>query len=259
MDSTPARVPGSVRATSGRATSGHELGILMLDTDFPRPIGDVGHARTWPFPVLYEVIADASPRRAMAETDPALLAPFVAGAQRLARNGVSMITTSCGFLSIFQPDLARSLPVPVLTSALLQVPLAAAQIGSDRTVGILTERPDFLTEAHFRGAGWSSRDISIAVQALMPDALFPRIYGPKLPDEPVPDVDARQLEDEVVGAGRQLVARQPTVAALVLECTNFVPYSQALRHATGLPVFDLYTLVMHSQMTTIGTEFTPTS
>lgn len=264
MDTTQRPVPEHAGATSGcagagRATYGHELGILMLDTTFPRPLGDVGHARTWPFPVLYEVISDASPKRVMTETDPALLDPFVAGAQRLANSGVRMITTSCGFLSVFQQDLARSLPVPVLTSALLQVPLAAAQIGSDRTVGILTERSDFLTEAHFRGAGWSSQDIPIAVQALAPDALFPRIYGPKLPDDPAPHFDARQLENEVVDAGRQLIARQPAVSALVLECTNFVPYSQALRHATGVPVFDLYTLVMHSYLTTIGTKFPPAS
>jgi len=42
---------------------------------------------------------------------------------------------------------------------------------------------------------------------------------------------------------------------LVLECTNFVPFSQAMRRATGLPVLDLYTLVMQMYEATWGHEF----
>ena len=32
------------------------LGILMLNTRFPRPPGDIGNPETWPFPVRYEVV-----------------------------------------------------------------------------------------------------------------------------------------------------------------------------------------------------------
>ncbi len=37
------------------------VGILMLDTRFPRFPGDIGNAATWPFPVLYRAVRDASP------------------------------------------------------------------------------------------------------------------------------------------------------------------------------------------------------
>ena len=36
------------------------LGILMLNTRFPRPPGDIGNPETWPFPVLYQVIEAAT-------------------------------------------------------------------------------------------------------------------------------------------------------------------------------------------------------
>jgi hypothetical protein len=40
----------------------------------------------------------------------------------------------------------------------------------------------------------------------------------------------------------------------VLECTNFVPYSQACARA-GVPVFDLYTLVMWATLGLEGRDF----
>lgn len=81
----------------------------MLDTDFPRIPGDIGHPATFPFSVRYRIVKGASPRRVVKSADPLLLEPFVEAALDLERQGVRMITTSCGFLSIYQRELrARS-------------------------------------------------------------------------------------------------------------------------------------------------------
>jgi len=40
-----------------------ELGILMLDTAFPRILGDVGNEQTWPFPVRIRRVHGATPTR----------------------------------------------------------------------------------------------------------------------------------------------------------------------------------------------------
>jgi hypothetical protein len=45
------------------------------------------------------------------------------------------------------------------------------------------------------------------------------------------------------------------VGAIVLECTNFVPFSRAIREASGLPVFDLYTLVRQTHEALVGPDF----
>src|SRR4051794_10566870 len=120
----------------GRTIYGHALGVLMLDTLFPRIPGDVGNALTWPFPVQYKIIKGATPYRVTdPDPDPELLPPFIEAARELEAEGVGAITTSCGFLAIFHRELAAAVSVPVATSSLLQVPLAARLIRPDQRVG----------------------------------------------------------------------------------------------------------------------------
>jgi hypothetical protein len=230
-----------------RTTYGQAVGILMLDTRCPRLPGDVGNARTWPLPVRYLVVEGAATSRIMGrDPDPTLLQQFTDGARALEAAGVRAITTSCGFLAVYQRELAACVSVPVLTSALLQVPMAARLLRPDQRVGILTERPN-LTEQHFGGCGWSTAEIAVAVQAMPPHAVFPRVYI----DQDAA-ADHATLEHEVVDLAGQLVAEHPDVGAIVLECTNFVPHSDAVRRATGLPVFDLYTLVIQTALASLG-------
>ena len=136
--------------TGGRAFYGTVLGVIMLDTVFPRLPGDVGNASTWPFPVRYKVVEGAKPVRVMGDRpDPDLLQPFVQAARQLEMEGVDIITTSCGFLSQLQRELADSVAVPVVTSSLLQVPFVYSMLASTQKVGILTERSKLLTKDRF--------------------------------------------------------------------------------------------------------------
>jgi hypothetical protein len=238
------------RLVGGRTTDGHDLGVLMLDTVFPRLPGDVGNALTWPFPVRYEVVRGADPPRIMGpDPDPDLLGPFVDAACRLEAEGVALITTSCGFLAIFQRELAAAVSIPVVSSALLQVPLAARLIGPDRKVGILTERPN-LTEGHFAGVGWSAADLDVTIAAMPDDAVFPTVFI-----DGAPEAEAEVLERDLLDLATGLVRDEPDVGALVLECTNFGPWSAAIRRVTGRPVFDLRTAVLQVHLAAIGAPF----
>jgi Asp/Glu/hydantoin racemase len=205
---------------------------------------------TWPFPTHYQIVKDARPNRIMGrDPDPELLAPLLDATRELAAHGVRAITTSCGFLAVFQQELATAVAVPVVTSALLQVPLVSRLIGPERRVAVLTERPH-LTDRHFRAVGWSPTDVPVVVVAMPPNAIFPTVYI----DNNV-SADSSILESELVQLAQSAVDDYPDVGALVLECTNFVPYSQAMRRAVGLPVFDLYTAVMQTYLATTGREF----
>ena len=106
----------------GNSVYGASIGILMLETRFPRIPGDVGNAATWPFPVLYRVVRGASPDRVVRRGADGLLDAFVEAGQELVRVGADGLTTSCGFLALHQADLARACGVPVATSSLMQVP-----------------------------------------------------------------------------------------------------------------------------------------
>jgi hypothetical protein len=239
--------------SGGRTLYGLPVGILMLDTRFPRPPGDVGNASTWPFPVRYRIVKGAESRVVISD-GMKMLGPFTEAACELEADGVKIITTSCGFLAVAQRELQAAVRVPVLTSSLLQVPLAARLIRPDQRVAIITSR-DQLTERHFEGTGWSSKTIPVHVTVLPEDAQMTKVYSSMVPEAPHPEADQEILESDLGDAANRTLREHPEVGAFVLECTNYVPYSAAIRRATGLPVFDLYTLVMHSYFATSGNEF----
>src|SRR5438105_4421290 len=93
------------------------LGVLMLDTRFPRIPGDIGNPGSFAIPVRHRVVVGASPQRVVREGDAALLQPFIDAAQQLIDEGALAITTSCGFLVQFQAAMQAALPVPVWTSS----------------------------------------------------------------------------------------------------------------------------------------------
>lgn len=106
----------------GRSTSGFGVGVLMLDTRYPRLLGDVGNPLTWPFPVVYKVVRRARHEDvARSSPDADMLGLFVDAPSHLERTGVQAITTRCGFRAAYQPELAAAVNVPVFSSALLQV------------------------------------------------------------------------------------------------------------------------------------------
>ena len=111
----------SMKVAGGKSLYGARVGILMLDAQFPRIPGDMGNATTWPFPVHYKIVRGASPDHVVRKGANGLLDTFIAAGRELVADGVDGITTNCGFLSLFQHDLAAALDVPVATSSLMQV------------------------------------------------------------------------------------------------------------------------------------------
>jgi hypothetical protein len=208
--------------------AGRHLGVLMLDTAFPRLPGDVGHASSWRMPVRWRTVTGASPQRVVRDADASLLAPFIAAAQALATDGAAALTTSCGFLVRFQAALQAAVPVPVWTSALLALP-------SLRRPGVLTVDARSLGPAELRAAG---ADPATPVQGLADGCLLQRTLLGNLPT-----LEAAQAEADTVAAAQRLCERHPAIDAVVLECTNLPPYAAAVARATGRPVHHLMTLV----------------
>ena len=208
------------------------LGLLMLDTRFPRPPGDIGHPATFGFPVSRHVVGGAAPGRVVrgSADDRELLARFITAGHALVQQGAVAISTSCGFLARWQRELQAALPVPVWTSALLVL----HELAPSRC-GVITIEASSLTAAHFLAVG---ADPATPVEGITPGSPLHRTL---LEDRPeLDEVDARA---QVLAAGRRLLAREPALQALVLECTNLPPYAAALRAATGLPVHDIVSLL----------------
>ncbi|RPJ04533.1 MAG: aspartate/glutamate racemase family protein, partial [Deltaproteobacteria bacterium] len=129
----------------------------MLDTVFPRIPGDIGNAYSYTFPVRYKVVKGAKPDKIMKnEPDLDMLEPFIQAARELESEGVKAITTSCGFLAVFQKELSKAVRSPVFTSALILVPLVRAMLNKEKWIAIFTFNAAATTERHFNGTGWSA-------------------------------------------------------------------------------------------------------
>jgi Asp/Glu/hydantoin racemase len=225
----------SSKARGGKAIYGASLGILMLEARFPRIPGDMGNAATWPFPVLYRVVRDASPERVVRRRAEGLLPAFIEAARELVRLGADGITTNCGFLSIFQRELAAAVEVPVATSALLQGRLIAPLLPPGRRVGVLTISRASLSSEHLEAAGLAA---DTPVEGTDTGRELTRaILGNEL------ELDVAAAEADLLEAGTRLRAAHPDLGAVILECTNMAPYAAALQARLGLPVFDSVSLV----------------
>src|ERR1700730_14432595 len=140
-------------AHGGKTLYGARVGILMLETKFPRIPGDMGNGTTWPFPVLYKVVPGATPDRVVRHQSQGLINAFLDAAAELVQLGADGITTTCGFLSLYQRERAEHVGVPVAASSLMQIPLVERILPPGKRVGVLTVSAESLTPEHFIAAG----------------------------------------------------------------------------------------------------------
>ena len=222
-------------AYGGKAVYGARVGILMLEARFPRIPGDMGNAETWPFPVLYQVVPGASPDRVVRRGAEGLLEAFCEAARALVVLGADGITTNCGFLSIYQKEVAAAAGVPVAISSMMQAPFIQSILPPGQRVGMLTISAQTLTPRHLQAIGV---DPSTPIVGTDGGREFTRAI---LNDEA--QMDIALAEADILDAGRELIATHPDVGAVLLECTNMCPYAAALARAIRKPVFDIVSFV----------------
>ncbi len=220
----------------GQNICGASIGVLCLESYFPKPPGHIKNPSSLPFPVLYEMIDGVTVPTLLNNPTPELLEPFVEGARRLEAEGVRAITGSCGFLALFQKELAAAVSVPVFASSLIQVPLAYQMTGANAPVGVLTADASALTTRHFEGVG--AAGIPVAVKGLEDTSEFAEVILRNIRTR----MDTDLIEAEVLNAARSLIQEAPDIRSLVLECTDLPPYASRLQEELRLPVFDLTTL-----------------
>jgi hypothetical protein len=211
------------------------VGVLMLDTRFTRHVGDIGNPQSCDPPPLLEVVRGASVDKVVPAKMPPLIDDFVAAGERLIARGATTVTTGCGFLVLNQAELARRLAVPVATSALLLIPSLLKLLPPGRRLGVLTFSARDLTPAHLAAAG---APLDTPVEGVAENGAFQRAIYETAADDSFAARDA-----DVAAAARRLAERHRDIGAILLECTNFPPHRAAVRAATGLPIYDIWTLV----------------
>jgi len=212
------------------------LGVLTLDTRFPRVVGDLGNPASFPMPALTRVVRGAEPvhvvRSAAGQRSASLLSPFRKALLELQAEGAAAITTSCGFLVLLQDELQAAAQVPVVTSSLLLLPDLLEQHAQ---VGVLTSSAEHLGPEFLIAAGVPpGRLADVLVEGVAPEGAFSRcILG---------NEDAMMFDEvarDVVDAAARLHRRAPHLTDVVLECTNMPPYAARIEQETGLRTWSL--------------------
>ncbi len=222
-----------------RSWDGESIGILILDACYPCVPGNVGNATTYNFPVRYREVRGASIERLLNERDPSLLEPFIEAAQDLEAEGVRAVTGACGFMALFQRQVARSVNIPVFLSSLLQVPFIFRTLAPGRKVGIITANRSCLTEEHFESVGITS-EMPLAIYGMEDQEEFRTSIL-----EEKGTLDSDLIRIEVTDVARRMVSENPEVGAVLLECSDLPPYAAAVQEAVDLPVFDFITMINH--------------
>ena len=233
----------------GKTVYGASVGILMLETRFPRIHGDIGNAATWPFPVQYHVVPGATADLVVRQDPRLLLDRFIEAGQALIRMGCDGITTNCGFLALIQDQVRDALDVPVATSSLMQIPMVQNLLPPGKKVGVVTISKDTLTPDHLRAAGAPEDTIITGTDK-------GRIFTRGVLDDHA-SLDFKACRLDVLEAAAELVTTNKDIGAIVLECTNMVPYAVDVRKLTGLPVFSIYSFVNWFQAGLAPRRFDP--
>ncbi len=207
------------------------IGVLMLETQFPRPLGDIGNPGTWPFPVRFQTVPGASAGKVVLDDPRKILHDFIEAGNSLIAEGCTGIATSCGFLSLLQDEFKSALGVPFASSPLMQLQIIEALLPAGQEAGVLTISKENLSKAHLRAAGARP---DTAMEGLPREGAFASAVF-----EDRREMDYAACRDEMIGAAISLHKAAPNVKAIVLECTNMAPYAADITRLTGCPVYSV--------------------
>ena len=221
--------------TTSKAPS---LGIIRLDYDYPPAPGDIDHPDSFGYDVFYRVV----PGLTFEMCQQGVMTPEVEEAYKdaihyLEGKEVSGITGDCGFMFYFQ-SFARSITkIPMYKSSLCILPAVTCAYAKHEKIAIFTangENLEPMRDLICEECGVDTRDERyIIVGCEHVDGFEAVANGWK--------VDTEKVSPGIVAKAQEVLAEHPDIRAFMFECTELPPYSDAVRAATGLPVYDAIT------------------
>ncbi len=218
-----------------QSIAGHAIGIVVLETWYPLLPGNVANAITFDFPVRYKILREATVERIM-RADPLLLDMIIQAGHEFEQEGVRAMVGACGYFANYQREVAAALNIPVFLSSLLQAPMIYRSLKPEQLVGILFANAKAVNQTMLEACGITS-DIPVAYLGMEDQPEFRNIleYGGQFHYD--------KFEAEVVSRARQLVAENPDVGAILLECSDLPPFARSVQEVVKLPVFDFISMI----------------
>jgi hypothetical protein len=223
-----------------RGTHG-KVGVLRLDYDYPPSPGDIDHPGSFNYKVIYRMVPGLTFEMCQAGVmTPEVEKHWESAVQWLVDQGVSFIIGDCGFMMFFQKRTRVLTGVPVALSALTQLPAITIGFAAHEKVAVFTANAASLDG--MRGL-WAEFGINTYGENAESKLIF-------VGCEDVPGfgavaagkrVDVQHVTPGIVSLAKDVVAKNPEVRAFLFECTELPQFSDAVRLATKLPVYDAIT------------------
>jgi hypothetical protein len=211
------------------------LGVIRLDWSYYPVPGDVGSPDSFEYPVVYRAVPGLTFEVCQSGTlTPDLEAEFIKAIRWLDHErGVTVISADCGFFMWFQKLARKHTSKPVVMSSLALVP--SIQCALHGKLAIFTANSKSLAPMHDTvkdecGVEWNE-DRYVVVGCEDVPGFEAVAHGDFM--------DAGKVTPGVVAKAKAVLAEHPTIHAFLFECTQLPPFSDDVRAATGLPVWDI--------------------
>lgn len=215
----------------------HKLGILMLDTQFPRILGDAGNPDTYSNDVIIHVVEGVSSLdvvndKAMPDV---VRQKFIDAAKSLEASGVSAIISTCGFLFKEQDRIASAVDVPVMVSSLSLYQDVKRKAGAGKIVILTASKSDL--SALLQSSDYILADEVEIIGMERCEAFSQAVLQEKQKQSDILKTDEIEmfLKKEIT----HLLKSDADINAILIECGNLPPYIPAIKSVTDLPVYSI--------------------
>lgn len=218
-----------VKPESTSANDIPPLGIIMLDTQFARPLGDAGNPASWPFPVIIERVPkayanDVVTGKFQSEKE------FNSIAHSLSAQGCKSIISTCGFLARLPLESCFVAGSVVCVSTLLHFARLARDLPQGKRIAILTIDANSI-DATIR------TNCAIPIDTIIVSPPRSGHFCGAILDAREP-LDVARAERELVETATDAQRAHPDIGLWLFECANMPPYRAAVERATGVRVYD---------------------
>ena len=215
------------------------LGIIRLDYDYPAAPGDIDHSGSFEYDVYYRVVPGFTFEMCQSgKMTEVVEKNFIKALKYLQyEKKVNAITGDCGFMMFFQDFARKHTTIPILMSALAQLPAVTCAFSEEEEIIIMTANGKTLEPMRNLirkecGVDTQKKRFNI-IGCEDVDGFEAVALGEK--------VDVEKCTPGIVAKAKQALENFPKARCFLLECTELPPYADSIRKETGIPVFDAIT------------------
>jgi len=234
----PAAATVKTAGTTGKKKEAANLGVIRLDYDYPPSPGDVDCPDSFGYDVFYRVVPGLTFAICQSgKLTESVTKKFIEAVRWLDAKGVSGITGDCGFMMYFQKLARTHTSKPVFMSSLAQLPAVTCGYAIDELIAVVTANGETLKPMRALIRDECGVDTEQQRYVFVGCQDVPGFEAVASGDK----VDVGKVTPGIVAKCGGVLQKYPKIRAFLFECTELPPYSDAVRAAFGLPVYDSIT------------------